>query len=165
MFAAYPASYGAAQQVKAGGRAPDFTLRALDSTTVHLAAFHGRPVIINFWATWCPPCIHEMPELARRFAEHREANLEVVAVNADGESTDKIRQFATGLSLPFPILLDPRLKVASAYGVIQLPVTIFVDTAGVMRIVHAGPLQPSQLDAGLRMILPLPASPPQPPED
>lgn len=159
------ASYSAAQQIKAGDLAPDFSLTALDSTVVHLAAFRGRPVIINFWATWCPPCIQEMPELARRFAQRGDANLAVLAVNADGEKPDKIRRFAAALALPFPVLVDPRVSTATAYGVIQLPVTVFVDTAGVMRIVHAGPLQPDQLDAGLRMILPLPGSQPQMPGD
>ncbi|HET7603957.1 MAG TPA: TlpA disulfide reductase family protein [Gemmatimonadales bacterium] len=144
----------AAQQIKAGERAPDFTLAALDSSMVQLAAFRGRPVIINFWATWCPPCIHEMPELARRLEAHRDSGLEVLAVNADGEKPDKIRRFVAGLSLPFPALLDPKVRTATAYGVTQLPVTIFVDSAGIVRVVHAGPIQPSQLDAGVRAILP-----------
>lgn len=142
-----------AQQAKAGASAPDFTLSALDSTTVHLAAFRGRPVIINFWATWCPPCIHEMPELATRFVKHRKAGLTVLAINADGEKAAKIRRFAAGLGLPFPVLLDPKLRTATAYGVIQLPATIFVDSAGVIRRVHAGPIQPGELDAGLEEIL------------
>ena len=142
-----------AQEAKAGASAPDFTLSALDSSTVQLAAYRGHPVIINFWATWCPPCIHEMPELASRFAQHRDANLEVLAVNADGEKADKIRRFAAGMSLPFPVLLDPRIRTATAYGVIQLPVTIFVDSAGVIRRVHAGPIQPGELDAGVKEIL------------
>ncbi len=142
-----------AQEPGAGTNAPDFTLSALDSTMVHLAELRGHPVIINFWATWCPPCIHEMPELATRFQAHREKGLVVLAVNADGEKEKKVRQFASGLALPFPVLLDPRIKVASAYGVIQLPVTIFVDSAGVIRRVHAGPIQPGELDAGLGEIL------------
>jgi cytochrome c biogenesis protein CcmG/thiol:disulfide interchange protein DsbE len=145
---------GSAQQLSVGTAAPDFSLAALDSTTVQLAAFRGRPVIINFWATWCPPCIQEMPELARRFAQYRDANLAVLAVNADGEKAEKIRRFTTALALPFPVLLDPRVRTASAYGVIQLPVTVFVDTAGVIRAVHAGPIQPSELDASVREILP-----------
>jgi peroxiredoxin len=94
-----------------------------------------------------------MPELATRFAQHREANLEVLAVNADGEKADKIRRFAAGMSLPFPVLLDPRIKTAAAYGVIQLPVTVFVDSSGVIRRVHAGPIQSSALDAGVDEIL------------
>jgi cytochrome c biogenesis protein CcmG/thiol:disulfide interchange protein DsbE len=150
LAAAFPAG---AQRPGPGTPAPDFTLDALDSTTVHLAAFRGHPVVINFWATWCPPCIHEMPELATRFVKHREANLEVLAVNADGEKADKIRRFAAGMSLPFPLLLDPKIRTATAYGVIQLPVTVFVDSAGVIRRMHAGPIQPGELDAGLREIL------------
>jgi peroxiredoxin len=94
-----------------------------------------------------------MPELATRFNEHQEAGLVVLAVTADGEKEKKIRQFATGLSLPFPVLLDPRIRTAMAYGVIQLPVTVFVDSAGVIRRVHAGPIQPAEIDAGLEEIL------------
>ncbi len=165
MLAVYPASYSAAQQAKVGASAPDFTLNALDSTTVHLAALHGRPVVINFWATWCRPCNNEMPELARRFAQHHEANLVVLAVNADGEPVDRIRRFASALSLPFPVLSDPKIRTATAYGVVRLPVTVFVDSAGIVRIVHAGPIQPSQLDAALRTILPLPTSQAHEPEN
>jgi|SRR5574338_111952 cytochrome c biogenesis protein CcmG/thiol:disulfide interchange protein DsbE len=143
-----------AQEARAGASAPDFTLSALDSTTVHLAAFRGHPVVINFWATWCPPCVHEMPELATRFRQRHEEGLVVLAVNADGEKEKKIRQFATGLSLPFPVLLDPRIRTAMAYGVIQLPVTVFVDSAGVIRRVHAGPIPPAEIDAGLGAIIP-----------
>jgi peroxiredoxin len=77
----------------------------------------------------------------------------VLAVNADAEKESRIRRFTTSMNLPFPVLLDPKLTAATAYGVIQLPVTVFVDSAGVIRTVHAGPIRPSELDAGVREIV------------
>jgi peroxiredoxin len=94
-----------------------------------------------------------MPELAARFRSHADDSLVILAVNADAEKEDKIRRFTTSMKLPFPVLLDPRLKAATAYGVIQLPVTVFIDSAGVIRSVHAGPIRPSELDAGVRGIV------------
>jgi peroxiredoxin len=148
-----PAHRVRAQQPGPGATAPDFALLALDSTTVRLSAFRGRPVVINFWATWCPPCIHEMPELAERFRRHAGDSLVVLAVNADAEKESKVRQFTTDMNLPFPVLLDPRLKAATAYGVIQLPVTVFVDSAGVIRVLRAGPIRPAELDADIGEIV------------
>jgi peroxiredoxin len=94
-----------------------------------------------------------MPELAARFRDHAGDGLVVLAVNADAEKESRIRRFTTSMNLPFPVLLDPKLTAATAYGVIQLPVTVFVDSAGVIRTVHAGPIRPSELDAGVREIV------------
>ena len=144
-----------AQTLQAGASAPDFTLAALDSSTVHLAELRGHPVIINFWATWCAPCVDEMPELASRYAAHRADGLVVLAVNGDREKEDKVRRFTARMSLAFPVLLDPRLAAATAFGVTQLPTTVFVDSTGVIRYISAGPILASQLEAGLRTILPV----------
>jgi cytochrome c biogenesis protein CcmG/thiol:disulfide interchange protein DsbE len=151
LAAAFPAG---AQRPGPGTPAPDFTLRALDSTTVRLAAFRGHPVIINFWATYCPPCIQEMPALGDRFRARRADSLVVLAINSGDEKERAIRRFTADMALPFPVLLDPGAKTADAYDVRGLPVTLFVDTAGVVRYRRDGPIQPGQLDAGLQAVIP-----------
>lgn len=142
-----------AQRVRVGSPAPDFTLPSLDGSTVHLADYRGHPVIINFWATWCPPCQAEMPSLAAAEREHRSSGLVVLAVNGDRENAETISRFTAKMALGFPLLLDARSRVNSAYAVLQLPVTVFVDSTGVVRSIVAGPIQPAQFDRDLRTIL------------
>jgi peroxiredoxin len=143
-----------AQKLGPGGVAPDFSLTTLDSTTVHLAALRGHPIIINFWATWCRSCKQEMPELASRFRAHVDDSLVVLAVNSGIEKEAKVRSFTERLALPFPILLDHKQKTLTAYAAFGLPLTVFVDTAGAIRYRVQGPTSPHQLDAGLQAIMP-----------
>jgi peroxiredoxin len=143
-----------AQRPESGTRAPDFTLPTLDSSTVHLAALHGHPVIIAFWATWCHPCIEEMPELARLFRAHRDDSLFLLAVNSGVEKEARVRGFAARFALPYPILLDRKQKTLTTYAAFGLPLTVFVDTAGLIRYRVQGPINSSQVDTGLRVILP-----------
>lgn len=88
-----------AQRVKIGARAPDFSLAVLDggSTKVRLSQLKGRPVVISFWASWCPPCRKEMPELAAAYTAHRSSGLEVLAVNEETLEVDE--KGLCGLSL------------------------------------------------------------------
>jgi peroxiredoxin len=142
-----------AQRVRVGSPAPDFTLPSLNGDSIHLADYRGHPVIINFWATWCPPCHAEMPSLAAAEREHRSSGLVVLAVNGDRESAAAMRRFTTQMELGFPLLLDARSRVNTAYAVRQLPVTVFVDSAGVVRSIVTGPIQPARFDRALRAIL------------
>jgi peroxiredoxin len=143
-----------AQRPGSGTRAPDFTLPTLDSSTVHLAALHGHPVIIAFWATWCRPCQQEMPELASLYRAHLDDSLGLLAVNSGREKEAKIRRFVERLALPYPILLDHKQKTFMAYAAFGLPLTVSVDAAGLIRYRVQGPITPSQFDAGLQTILP-----------
>jgi cytochrome c biogenesis protein CcmG, thiol:disulfide interchange protein DsbE len=139
--------------------APTLALTELGGGTIDLATLRGRPVIVNFWATWCGPCRDEMPLLAARWRAHQSAGLEVLAVNStDQERGKDVRRFVERLALPFPILLDERGRMRERYALTTLPTTVFVDSAGVVRAVHAGALSPEQLDRALTLILPSPDS-------
>lgn len=138
-----------------GEAAPDFTLPRLDGGRIALADLRGRPVLINFWATWCRPCRTEMPELVSAYATHRAAGLEIVAVNlTDQENGKDVRRFVAELGMLFPIALDEKGKVRERYRLVSLPTSIFVDTAGVVRVVHPGPISAGVLAQGLDSILP-----------
>jgi len=138
-----------------GSPAPALALSQLGGGTVDLTSLRGRPVVVNFWATWCGPCRDEMPELASRWRAHQSTGLEVLAVNStDQERGKDVRRFVERLALPFPILLDKRGRMRERYALTTLPTTVFVDSAGVVRAVHAGALGPTQLDHGLSLILP-----------
>jgi thiol-disulfide isomerase/thioredoxin len=142
-----------------GRLAPPFDLAGLDGGRVTLTEFRGRPVVINFWATWCTPCRVEMPMLIEAWQENRGQPLEIVAVNlTDQERGKDVRRFVEQLKLPFYVALDQRGRVRERYGLVSLPTTVFVDSAGTVRAVHAGPLSEHNLAEGLAAILPIPAT-------
>jgi cytochrome c biogenesis protein CcmG/thiol:disulfide interchange protein DsbE len=125
-----------------GRPAPGFQLAALDGQPVSLGDFRGRPVIVNFWATWCEPCKQEMPALQAEAA--RQPDLVVLGID-NVESAVKVRPFVEQLGLRFPILLDQDGSVVERYQVTGLPTTFFIDRSGVLRAIYRGPLTPDSL--------------------
>jgi cytochrome oxidase Cu insertion factor (SCO1/SenC/PrrC family) len=112
---------------KPGGRAPSFALQATDGSRVSLADLAGRPLVINFWATYCPPCRAEMPMLQRRVGAA--GGVRLVLIN-EGESSQRAIDFLNATGIQQPALLDADLKVGRAYGVLPLPTTVFVRADG-----------------------------------
>jgi thiol-disulfide isomerase/thioredoxin len=123
--------------------APDFDLETLDGTSVKLADLRGRPVLINFWATWCGPCQQEMPMIEQYYQKYK-PDLVVLAVNSDEPKPD-VQAFVTNFKLTFPVLLDPNYKVEDLYRVRAFPTTFFVDKSGTIRYQQIGVLSEGQL--------------------
>ncbi len=113
--------------------APDFILPDLAGKTVRLQDLRGKVVIVNLWATWCTPCVAEMPTLETLWKAMAGKDLVLLAVNQD-EATGGVRDWVDGRELTFPVLLDPRAQVAHEWGVTGYPETFVVDRTG--RIVH-----------------------------
>src|SRR3989338_233281 len=111
-----------------GKTAPDFELETLEGKKAKLSDYRGKKVILNFWASWCPPCREEMPEFQRIYSENRD-KLVVVGVNLQ-ESRENAEAFIEKLSITFPILLDPNSQVKDMYNVFTQPVTYFIDESG-----------------------------------
>lgn len=150
--------------VKPGEPAPEFRLKTLGGTAVALSELKGRPVVINFWATWCPPCRVEMPMLATAQQTHQDAGLEVLAVNlTDQEYLKDVRKFVAEFAMPFRVALDEKGRVRSRYGLVALPTTVFIGADGTVQVVHSGPISAAALDRHLAQILP--AKPQEPPPD
>lgn len=137
---------GAAEALEVGARAPGFTLPDLDGNEVSLANLRGQPVIINFWATWCAPCLVEMPALEQAYQERRDDGLVILAVNRDEDRGAVERFFYEDLKLTFTPLLDDEARVNDQYRVFNLPTTYFVDRDGIIRGVHRGVLTLSMID-------------------
>lgn len=134
-----------------GHLAPDFTLTSLDGETVTLSDYIGRPVVLNYWATWCPPCRIEMPHL-QQASEQYGGRVTFLGINqAEGEQL--IRDFRDEYDLTYPLLLDPNLTAHNLYSAINLPTTVFIDADGVVREVIVGAVNTAVLQDRLERLL------------
>lgn len=115
-----------------GKAAPNFNLKMLDGGTLSLASLKGRPVVVNFWASWCPPCRDEAPLLAQLSGQQSAGGLAVVGVLFQDKPADS-RKFVNEEGLAYPNLLDPNSDIAINYGVSAVPETFFIDKDGVVR--------------------------------
>jgi thiol-disulfide isomerase/thioredoxin len=163
--------------VAIGSPAPDFTLETLDPAEreagtgvpsaalqgsssssggeVSLSDFRGRPVFINFWASWCAPCREEMPDIVEAYNRHRDVGLVVLAIdNTQLDVVEDVRAFVKEFRMPFPVLLDEEGAAVKAFGVPGLPTSVFIDKDGFVRGVNVGPLTEDTLAEHLANILP-----------
>jgi len=128
--------------------APDFTLTRFDTgEKVRLSDLRGKPVIVNFWATWCRPCRAEMPALQATFERYGE-DLLVVGVD-QGETGEVVGPFLDEFGITFPILMDEDMTVGRQYRILGLPTTFFIDSQGIVRGVHAGEINSAILAEGI----------------
>jgi cytochrome c biogenesis protein CcmG, thiol:disulfide interchange protein DsbE len=113
----------------AGSTPPTFVLRALDGACVDLTSYRGRPVIVNFWASWCNPCRDEFPMFRTARAKHASEGLEILGI-VHNDIPGDARQFARQQNADWPLLLDGSNAVADAYGIVQIPQTFFIRRDG-----------------------------------
>jgi len=140
--------------VDVGDKAIDFTLDDLDGNPVTLTDFIGRPVIINFWATWCAPCRIEMPELQRAIEKYRDQQLVILALDQDEPAEVARAFFYDEMGLSFTPLSDHDSIVSSQYGSFGiLPSTFFVDPEGTVSAIHRGPLTLGQIENYLALFI------------
>ena len=138
-----------------GFLAPDFNLTTFSGDSYTLSELRGKPVLINFWASWCPPCRSEMPAIQRVYDEFQDQGFTVLAVNTTYQDDlgDAIT-FAQIRKLTFPILLDRDASVANLYEVRSLPTTFFVDSQGIIsEVVIGGPMSEALLRIRTEQIL------------
>ncbi len=130
--------------------AADFTLTSLSGEEVSLSDYLGIPVMVNFWATWCPPCRAEMP-LIQEYQDKFAGEFVVLAVNG-GDSKEAVQSFVDAKGFTMAFLLDPEVSVATLYQVRGFPTSLFIDADGNLKATHIGELNNTLFDAYLEKI-------------
>jgi cytochrome c biogenesis protein CcmG/thiol:disulfide interchange protein DsbE len=138
--------------VRIGDPAPAFVLADLDGNPVSLADLRGRPVIVNFWASWCGPCVEEFPLLNAAAAAHEGDGLAVVGI-VFRDRSEAARDFLARMGATWPAAMDPGEAVATRFGIISPPDSFFIDRGGVVVSRQIGQLSAADLDRGLAQIL------------
>ena len=138
-----------------GFLAPEFTLESLAGDQISLSDVRGKIIVLNLWASWCPPCRAEMPALQRVYQENHERGLEVLAVNITAQDNlTAVEAFVQEFNLTFPILLDTSGKVGKAYLMRAFPTTFFIDQKGVIqRVIVGGPMSEVTLQSTVDQLL------------
>ncbi|KMY29211.1 thiol-disulfide oxidoreductase [Lysinibacillus xylanilyticus] len=140
--------------LKNGDTPPDFTLTSLDGKDVTLSELRGKKVVLNFWATWCPPCKAEMPHMQNYYEQYaKKDNVEIIAVNltqaerdiTDDAKVDSVMTFRDSFNLTFPILLDPKNSAGEDYQILTIPTTYFIDSNGYIQRAIKGPMNAEML--------------------
>ena len=143
--------YEAAEAVEL---APDFTVTDANGNQVQLSDFRGKPVVLNFWTSWCPSCVAEMPYFEQLYTEMG-TELKVFKVNLlDGqrETLERVHNLMEERALSFPLFFDTTGEASAAYGVHSIPVTFFIDSQGAVAGMARGALNENTLQQGLELI-------------
>lgn len=116
-------------------KAPAFSLQTLTGETVALEDYRGKKILLNFWATWCPPCKEEMPDMQKFYEEYKDADFIILAVNVTTteKNIENITSFVQDYQLTFPIILDEKGEVAHQYELLSYPTSYFIDSDGIIR--------------------------------
>ena len=130
-----------------GEQAPDFELTTLDGEPIRLSELQGKKVILNFWATWCPPCKAEMPHMQNFYEDYAESeNVEIVAVNlTSGDREASVEEFVKDYGLTFPIPMDVEGEVGQKFQAVTIPTSYIIDTNGLIQHKIVGPMDETMI--------------------
>ncbi len=132
--------------LREGAPAPEFTLETLDGRPVALSDLRGKAALINFWASWCPPCLEETPALIAAYDELKRTNpnVEFIGIGTNDDRAN-LEKFVENNRIPYIIVEDSDGKVSDAYGVLGMPTTVFIDGNGIVRRVWNGAIKKEQV--------------------
>ena len=126
--------------IQPGLKVPDFTFPDINGKVVTLSNHRGKVVLVNVWATWCPPCRREMPSMQRLYEKFKGKNFEILAVSIDSEEREAVAPFMRKMNLTFPALLDPGETIRSLYGITGVPESFIIDKQGILVKKIIGPI-------------------------
>jgi peroxiredoxin len=132
-------SYLKYSPLKRGHSAPNFTFPGLDGKIVSLADYRGQVVLVNIWATWCPPCVDEMPSMEKLHQELQGENFEILAISIDAVGTKAVAPFMKKYNLSFPALIDPDGTIKTLYHMTGVPESFIIDRQGILVEKIVGP--------------------------
>ena len=135
-----------------GHTAPNFVFKSAEGDTATLADFRGQPVVVNFWATWCPPCRAEMPDLVQAYEKYQDDGLIIIEVDS-AEPPEAVSAFMNAFGMTMPVVIDPRNEVMATYKAQGLPASFFLDRDGVIQTRWIGMLTGDKLETFLQDIL------------
>jgi cytochrome c biogenesis protein CcmG/thiol:disulfide interchange protein DsbE len=146
------ATLGKTSRVEVGDSAPDFTAMSFEGERIQLSQLRGRPVFINFWASWCIPCIEEAPDLRATYDRFKGTDLVMLGVNSQDFKTDAER-YLNRHRLEYPSVRDPSGKISSSYGVRAFPESFFISRSGTVEHVVYGPMTAAEMKARIDNLL------------
>jgi peroxiredoxin len=131
-----------------GNKAPDFQLKTLDGADVKLSDLRGKKVILNFWATWCPPCKAEIPHMQNFYVSSDKTKVEILAINltTSEKNPENVKEFVKERNVTFPVLLDQDGDVGVQYQAITIPTSYLIDSQGIVRKKIVGPMDKDMLN-------------------
>jgi cytochrome c biogenesis protein CcmG, thiol:disulfide interchange protein DsbE len=151
-----PSASAQGAEPEIGKPAPDFLLTMTDGTKVQLSSFKGKPVWINFWASWCPPCRAENPDIQDVYNAHHESDGLVILAPALGEAADSVTSYQQRADLHYPVGVDSDTQIAANYRVLGIPTHVFVDRDGIIKDMRIGGLSKKTME---KMIAEITAAP------
>ncbi len=128
------------EPIQPGLKMPNFTFPDINGKEVSLSDHRGKVVLVNVWATWCPPCRQEMPSMQSLYEKFKGENFEILAVSIDSEGREAVAPFMRKMNLTFPALLDPGETIRSLYGITGVPESFIIDKQGILVEKIIGPI-------------------------
>jgi peroxiredoxin len=144
--------FGGSEVPKVGDKAPAFSVKGIDGQAYKLSGLAGKPVVLNFWGTFCPPCTEEMPALQSQADKWASAGVSVIGMNL-AENGVTVKSFINQYGIRFPIYMDPDDTVRKAYGVYQYPTTFFIKPDGRIYEMKIGKMDEAYIERTLAAML------------
>jgi len=136
-----------------GEKAPNFALKTYDGKTVELKKLEGKVVVVNFWATWCPPCRAEIPGMVEVYGKYKSKGLEIVGVSLDRGGWNQVKPFVQKMNIPYPVVMDDGKLLDQYGGIDAIPTTFIVDRKGNIVKKHIGYYSKESFEAQVKSLL------------